>query len=74
MSLHNVYSILDTKSTDRIIQDFWKSNIDVNGNLLSASTCYRLIEDTFNSKEIDMEIFDIMKKFRNSNSLKSHQY
>ncbi|CDW75491.1 UNKNOWN [Stylonychia lemnae] len=24
MSLHNVYSILDTKSTDRIIQDFWK--------------------------------------------------
>ena len=74
MSLHNVYSILDTKSTDRIIQDFWKSNIDVNGNLLSASTSYRLIEDTFNDKEIDMENFDIKKKFRNSNSLKSHQY
>ncbi|CDW83264.1 transient receptor potential cation subfamily member 4 [Stylonychia lemnae] len=74
MSLHNVYSILDTKSTDRIIQDFWKSNIDVNGNLLSTSTSFRLVEDTLNQKEIDMENFDIIKKFKNSNSLKSHQY
>ena len=63
MSLHNVYSILDTKSTDRIIQDFWKSNIDVNGNLWAASTSYRFFEDGLWKKEANFENFKIKKVF-----------
>ena len=43
MALYNVYTILDTSSTDRILQDFWKSNIDVTGYLFEASTSFRLL-------------------------------
>ena len=43
MSLYHVYNVLDTKCSDRILQDFWKSNIDVTGNILECSTAFRLI-------------------------------
>eukprot|EP00347_Sterkiella_histriomuscorum_P019940 403339718 len=75
MSLHNVYSILDTKSTDRIIQDFWKSNIDVNGNLFSASTSYRLLEEIIQGNHIDFKKFNFKLLSKNHESLlKSHNY
>eukprot|EP00347_Sterkiella_histriomuscorum_P018923 403343649 len=75
MSLHNVYSILDTKSTDRIIQDFWKSNIDVNGNLFSASTSYRLLEEIIQGDHIDFKKFNFKHLSKNHESLlKSHNY
>eukprot|EP00347_Sterkiella_histriomuscorum_P010999 403374131 len=74
MSLHNVYSILDTKSTDRIIQDFWKSNIDVNGNLLAASTSYRIFEASINNNNFSFQDLNIFKQQNSVNQLKSHNY
>ncbi|CDW85054.1 UNKNOWN [Stylonychia lemnae] len=43
MSLYNVYTILDTTSTDKILQDFWKSSKDVTGYLIEASSSFRII-------------------------------
>ena len=43
MALYNVYKILDTKCLDRILQDFWKSNMDATGVLLECSTGWRLL-------------------------------
>jgi len=51
MAQHNVYTVLDTRVMDRIMQDFWKSNIDVTGNILETSTSYRLLSaDSFAGK------------------------
>ncbi|CDW90047.1 wd-40 repeat protein [Stylonychia lemnae] len=55
MALYNVYTILDTSATDRILQDFWKSNIDVNGYLWEASTSFRLLVN-YDSSKIDYEL------------------
>jgi len=41
---HNIYSILDAKVMDRILQDFWNSNIDVSGTFMDASTFYQILK------------------------------
>jgi hypothetical protein len=43
ISEHGIFSILDTKVMDRIIQDFWNSNIDITGSFFEASTTYQIL-------------------------------
>lgn len=43
ISEHGIFSILDTKVMDRIIQDFWNSNIDITGSFFEASTVYQIV-------------------------------
>jgi hypothetical protein len=38
MATHNIYNILDTTVMDRIIYDLWRSNIDVTGTFMEASS------------------------------------
>eukprot|EP00347_Sterkiella_histriomuscorum_P018277 403346125 len=74
MALYNVYTILDTSSTDRILQDFWRSNIDASGYLMEASTSFRILSQRSRKKIVDVETQNRFYKFINIKSLKSHQY
>jgi hypothetical protein len=43
---HNIYSILGSRVMDRIMQDFWRSNIDVTGNILECSTSFKIMKNS----------------------------
>ena len=38
-----MYSILKTKTADRVIKDHWSSKVDVSGNVLENSTAYNIL-------------------------------
>ncbi len=40
---NKVYSILDHKLMERIVMDYWESDIDITGFIFEASTCYRIL-------------------------------
>ena len=37
---HNCYRLMETKVMDRIMQEYWKSDIDTTGNFLGISTSF----------------------------------
>jgi len=34
------FSLMETKVMDRIMKEYWKSNIDISGSVMSCSTAY----------------------------------
>jgi hypothetical protein len=55
ISEHGIYEILDTKVMDRILQDFWNSNIDVTGNFFECSSSYQIIKKSSLTYHKDQE-------------------
>jgi len=43
MELLDMYLLLDTKVMDRILKDFWTSNIDSNGSFFQMSVNYQIL-------------------------------
>ena len=43
MEIFNCYTLLETKMMDRIMKDYWGSNIDTSGDFMSNSTCYQIL-------------------------------
>ena len=37
------FKLMDTKVMDRIMKDYWNSNIDTSGSLMSCSTTYNIL-------------------------------
>jgi hypothetical protein len=52
---HNIYKILDAKVMDRILQDFWNSNIDITGRFMEASSTYQIIRKSHFAYTKDQE-------------------
>lgn len=40
---NKVYSILDHKLIERLVMDYWESNIDTTAFIFEASTCFRIL-------------------------------
>lgn len=40
MELWDLFGLMDTKVMDRIMKEYWNSNIDANGSFFQASTSY----------------------------------
>ena len=74
MARHNVYTVLDTKVMDRIMQDFWKSNIDTTGSLFEASTSYRILSLNSIKYRKDYEKDNRFYKIRPLSLLRSHNF
>jgi hypothetical protein len=72
ISEHNIYSILDTKLMDRILQDFWNSNIDVTGTFLEASSSFKILSLSSFSYSKDQEKLRRFHVKKEVNSMHSH--
>ena len=59
---------------DRIMQDFWKSNIDVSGSFLEASTSYQILTRSSLDISKDEEKGNRFYKFKDVSSFKSHSF
>lgn len=42
MEKMDAFTLMDTKVMDRIMKEYWNSNVDVSGSLFANSTCYQL--------------------------------
>lgn len=71
---HNLYSLLGSRVMDRIMQDFWKSNMDVSGNIMEASTAYRIISRSSFAFTRDEEKEQRFYKRKDMSKLKSHPF
>lgn len=49
------YKLLDSKVMDRVMKDYWNSNIDSSGYFLSCSTCFNIMTSNKLSHTDDYE-------------------
>ena len=45
MESMDAFELMNTKVMDRIMKEYWNSNIDTSGSFFQASTCYQLLQD-----------------------------
>ena len=50
-----LYSILKTKTVDRVIKDYWSSKVDISGYVLENSTCFNILKFARTSHREDFE-------------------
>lgn len=43
MEQMDAYTLMDTKIMDRIMKEYWNSDIDVSGKFMNNSTCYNIL-------------------------------
>lgn len=43
MERMDAYTLMDTKIMDRIMKEYWNSDIDVSGKFINNSTCYNIL-------------------------------
>lgn len=63
--------MLDTKMMDRIMKDYWGSNIDTSGSFFEASTCFNILSSDFGSKD-DYEASHRFFSVRDYKSFRPH--
>ena len=48
----DAFKIMETNIMDRVMQEYWQSNLDANGSLFEASTSYRIL-NSFGESNLD---------------------
>jgi hypothetical protein len=46
--------LMDTKVMDRIMKEYWKSNIDTSGSFFQASTSYQLLKADYSQTDAEL--------------------
>lgn len=68
------YRLMDTKVMDRIMKDFWNSNIDTSGSFFNNSTCHQILTV---HKLTYIEDYERSNRFyakRDMSEIRSHPY
>jgi len=52
---HDSFELLETKIMDRIVKEYWDSDLDVSGSFFGQSTAYNILIRRFNSLDQDYE-------------------
>ena len=75
MELIDAFQLMDTKVMDRIMKEYWNSDIDTSGSFFQASTGYQLLFpcSTLNKNE-DNELNLRFYKKRDISKFRSHKY
>jgi hypothetical protein len=68
------FRLLDTKVMDRIMKDYWNSNVDSHGSFFNCSTAYKIMT-TFKLSHIeDYERTHRFYEHRELSELRPHSY
>ena len=72
----DAFQLLNTKVMDRIMKEYWNSNIDTSGSFLATSTNYQLLRSNRIGKEEneDIELKNRFYLHRDLNKIRSHFY
>ena len=65
---------MDTKVMDRIMKDYWNSNIDISGHFLNTSTAFKIITAHDLSFKEDYERQNRFYQNRSNDNIRPHPY
>ena len=75
MELMDAFQLMDTKVMDRIMKEYWNSDIDTSGSFFQASTSYQLLFDSSTlRKNQDNELNLRFYKKRDISKFRSHKF
>jgi hypothetical protein len=75
MELMDAFQLMDTKVMDRIMKEYWNSDIDTSGSFFQASTSYQLLFDSSSlSKSQDNELNLRFYKKSDISKFRSHKF
>ena len=73
MELMDSFQLMDTKVMDRIMKEYWKSNIDTSGSFFQTSTSLKLLKADYRENE-DVELSSRFYHARDVSEYTSHPY
>jgi len=68
------FRLLDTKVMDRIMKDYWNSNVDSSGYFMSCSTCFNILRTNKLSHIDDYESNHRFYELRDISEVRPHEY
>ena len=70
----DAYEIMETHIMDRVMQEYWQSNLDAGGSFFGASTCYSIVSRYGKSqfKDEDRELETRFYKPRDTEEIQPH--
>ena len=51
----DAFDVVETHVIDRVMQEYWQSNLDASGPFLGASTAYQILNNNEDSDTFDYE-------------------
>ena len=70
----DAFQIMESHIMDRVMQEYWQSNLDASGSLLGASTAYGILTHTDSDCKQDFEAFNRFYQRRGDRSIEVHPY
>ena len=52
----DAFEIMETHIMDRVMQEYWQSNLDASGHFLGASTTYGILKHQNDRYKFDIEL------------------
>jgi hypothetical protein len=71
MEMMDAFELMNTKVMDRIMKEYWNSNIDTSGDFFQCSTCYKLLTD---DDDGDIELESRFYQKRDISKYTAHPY
>jgi len=68
------FKLLDSKVMDRIMKDFWNSNVDASGSFFACSTCYNILTQSKLSHSEDYASSHMFYHPFNLDEVRPHEY
>ena len=68
------FHLMDTKVMDRIMKDYWNSNIDTTGKVMGTSTCYNILTKHHLTSLEDYERRNRFNVKREVGNMRPHPY
>jgi len=70
----DAFQIMESHIMDRVMQEYWQSNLDASGSLLGASTAYGILTHIDSDCKQDFEAFNRFYQRRSDRSIGVHRY
>ena len=74
----DAFEIMETHILDRVMQEYWQSNLDASGSFLGASTAFGILtrsKDSFTSnQDFDYELENRFYKRRDTEKIQPHRF
>ena len=70
----DAFQIMESHIMDRVMQEYWQSNLDASGSFLEASTAYGILTHTDSDYNHDFEAQNRFYMARSDSSIEAHRY
>ena len=69
----DAFEVMETHIMDRVMQEYWQSNLDASGSFFGASTLYSIIQHQNERYKFDYELKNRFYKKKNFRTVQPHK-